>query len=157
MDSFLSDYCHLPLCHSSTLLCSPWRWGQVCWALLSQTYLMVSHPLEMPFPLSVDYRWSLAAHFMWDSYFFFKYYCRAVIFFLNTTAVLYTAQELDQTGLCLSVGKGEPVPQRGGLQGSTDVSECRECPCGIIHKTGGGKKNCAKMTWGTSDCLRNEE
>lgn len=45
----------------------PVRRGQVHWAALSQTYLLVSHPLEIPLPLSVDYRWIPTAHFIWNS------------------------------------------------------------------------------------------
>lgn len=49
----------------------PLRWGQVHWAALSQTHLLVSHPLGTPLPLSVDYTWTPAALFIWRSYFFF--------------------------------------------------------------------------------------
>lgn len=59
----LSDYCHLPLRHSSVLLCSLWRWGQVHWALSAETYLTVSHPLQIPFLLSFENRWSLALYY----------------------------------------------------------------------------------------------
>lgn len=45
----------------------PVRRGQVHWAALSQTYLLVSHPLEIPLPLSVDYRLIPTAHFIWNS------------------------------------------------------------------------------------------
>lgn len=49
----------------------PLRWGQVHWAALSQTHLLVSQPLGTPLPLSVDYRWTPAALFIWSSYLFF--------------------------------------------------------------------------------------